>query len=246
MQIKALVLAAGMGSRLRAIAGDLPKPLMPFGGRPILLHNLYWLARSGVSDVWINLHYGADQIKAAVAADTPAGLEVSYSFEPELLGTAGALGNIKALHDGPSLVVYGDNILKLDLEAMAKAHAQSGAAITIALFDRDQHHHTGIAGGRVKLSTNGAVEAFVEGAGAAEVSALVNAGVYLIEPGLAAMIEPGVPVDFGRDIFPGLLADGRGIHGHIIEADGFCLGLDTPESLKAGQDLLDAGKISLV
>jgi mannose-1-phosphate guanylyltransferase len=245
MNIKALVLAAGMGSRLRSVAGDLPKPLMPFGGRPILIHNLYWLARNGVSDVWINLHYGADQIKAAVAADTPPDLNVHYSFEPELLGTAGALGNIKALHDGPGLVVYGDNILKLDLSAMAAVHVESNAAITIALFDREAHQHTGIAGGRVKLATDGSVEAFVEGAGAAGISSLVNAGVYLIESGLASLIEPGKLVDFGRDIFPNLLADGRRIHGYIIAADGFCLGLDTPESLSTGQALLDTGKIVL-
>ena len=85
---QALVLAAGLGSRIRPLAGDLPKPLMPFGGEPILVGNLRWLSGSGVTDVWINLHYGAEAIRQTIGDGAALGLTVRYVFEPTLLGTA--------------------------------------------------------------------------------------------------------------------------------------------------------------
>ena len=90
MITKALVLAAGMGSRLREVSGDLPKPLTPFAGGPILTHNLRWLSQSGVCEVFINLHYRGELIRQAIGEGTAQGLRVRYVHEPELLGTAGA------------------------------------------------------------------------------------------------------------------------------------------------------------
>ena len=87
---KALLLAAGLSSRIREVAGDLPKPLMPFAGAPVLAHNLRWLAGGGVREVWINLHYGAEQIRTAIGDGECFGLRTHYVHEPQLLGTAGA------------------------------------------------------------------------------------------------------------------------------------------------------------
>ena len=241
---KALVLAAGLGSRLRAVAGDLPKPLVPFGGAPILAHNLRWLAASGIEEVWINLHYAADAIRVALGDGAAFGLAITYVYEPELLGTAGALANIAAVVDQPFWVIYGDSVVRCDLAALAGAHAAAGAELTLALFDQERHAHTGIAGGRVVLKRDGAVEAFVEGGDAAG-SSLVNAGVYLAEPTILDLIPTGRLVDFGREVFPAMLAGGRRLQGHVIEDGGYCLGLDTPESYAAGQRLLAEGRLTL-
>jgi NDP-sugar pyrophosphorylase family protein len=240
---KALVLAAGMGSRIRSVAGDLPKPLMPFGDASILAHNLRWLAASGVREVWINLHFAADAIRAAIGDGAAFGLSVTYVYEPELLGTAGALANIAPAVEGAMLVVYGDNIVRCDLEALAARHRASGAETTIALFDQQRHAHTGIAGGRVELRADGRVNAFVEGA--ASSSSLVNAGVYVVEPSVLDLIPRGASVDFGRDVFPAMLTAGRALQGYVIDDAGFCLGLDTPESHAAGLRLLAEGRIAL-
>lgn len=240
---KALVLAAGMGSRIRSIAGDLPKPLMPFGDATILAHNLRWLAAGGVREVWINLHFAADAIRTAIGDGSAFGLAVTYVYEPELLGTAGALANIAPVFDRTMLVVYGDNIVRCDLDALAARHDAAKAETTVALFDQQRHAHTGIAGGRVELHADGAVRAFVEGA--ASPSSLVNAGVYAVEPSLLDLIPKGGSVDFGRDVFPAMLAAGRRLQGFVIDDDGFCLGLDTPESHAAGQRLLAEGRITL-
>lgn len=240
---KALVLAAGVGSRIRAVAGDLPKPLIPFGGRAILAHNLQWLAASGIGEVWINLHFQADQIRAAIGDGSAFGLSVNYVFEPELLGTAGALANISQVVEPGMMLVYGDNLLRFDVDALRTRHADSGAELTMALFDQDRHRHTGIAGGRVLVDATGAVTGFVEGAGAG--SPLVNAGVYVLEPTILDLIPRGGLVDFGKDVFPAMLAQRRKLMAHVLEPDGVCLGLDTPESFAAGEALLASGEVRL-
>jgi mannose-1-phosphate guanylyltransferase len=240
---KALLLAAGMGSRLRSIAGDLPKPLVPFAGAPIITHNLRWLAASGVADVWINLHYQADMIREAVGDGSAFGLTTHYVYEPDLLGTAGALANIASEVDDDFLVVYSDNVIRCDLGALKRAGAAAHAECIVALFDQDRHSHTGIAGGRVLIDGAGAITGFTEGA--AEGSSLVNAGVYALQPSILDLIPRGGLVDFGRDVFPAMLATGRRLQAYVIEEGGFCLGLDTPAAFTTGQALIDSGRIAL-
>jgi NDP-sugar pyrophosphorylase family protein len=240
---RALLLAAGLGSRIRTVVGDLPKPLASVAGAPILAHNLRWLAGSGVSDVWINTHYRAEQIAEAVGDGSPFGLAAHLVYEAELLGTAGALGNIAEMVEDGMLVVYGDNLLRFDIAALRRTHAAAGAEVTLALFDQSRHRHTGIAGGRVLLDAAGRVSGFTEGAEGG--SSLVNAGVYVVSASILDLIAPGRLVDFGRDVFPAMLAAGRGLQGHVIETSGFCLGLDTPESFAAGQALVANGELVL-
>ncbi len=239
---KALLLAAGLGSRIRSVAGDLPKPLMPFAGAPVLAHNLRWLAQGGVREVWINLHYGADQIRAAIGDGEREGLSIHYVYEPALLGTAGALANIADVVTEPMLVVYGDSLVRCDLVALEDAHRSSGAEATVALFDRDRHPHTGIAGGRVRIDSAGQITAFVEGAGSA--SGLVNAGVYAIQPSILDLIPREQLVDFGRDVFPAMLGGGRLLQGWVMEDAAYCLGLDTPESHAEGLRLFETGQVA--
>lgn len=236
MSRRALVLAAGLGSRIRAVSGDRPKPLLAVAGAPVLAHNLRWLAESGIASVWINLHFGAQMIQAEIGDGAAFGLQIRYVYEPELLGTAGALANIAEAFDQPMWVVYGDSLVRFDLAAMAAAHARSQSELTLALFDQGLHAHTGVAGGRVAQAPSGAICGFVEGA--ASGSSLVNAGVYLAQPSVLDLIPTGRLVDFGRDVFPAMLAQGRPLAGHVIEPAGYCLGLDTPESYAAGQRLL--------
>ena len=241
---KALVLAAGMGRRLREISGDLPKPLTPFVGAPILAHNLRWLAGAGVSEVFINLHYQADLIRSAIGDGSAFGLAIHYVFEPDLLGTAGALANIAPHVDRAMLVAYGDNLSRFDLGALAYDHTRAGADATVALFDAGAHVHTGIAGGRVSLGADGAITGFIEGGGSGG-PGLVNTGVYVVEPSLLDLIAPGRLVDFGRDVFPAALAQGRRLQGRVIETGGYCLGLDTPEAYRCGVELVRDGVVQL-
>ena len=111
---------------------------------------------------------------------------------------------------------------------------------TEASFDPARHPNSRIAGGRVTLNGNARVTSFVEGA---STQGLVNAGVYLLEPGFATAIPPGFQ-DFGRDVLPGQLASGD-VSGYLIDPAGYCLGLDTPESLRNAEELIATNQVAL-
>lgn len=239
---KALMLAAGKSTRIAAIAGTRPKPLMPIAGEAILGRNLRWLATSGIEQVWINLHFRGDLIRAEIGDGSRYGISVSYSLEPEILGTAGAVRNLRANWGETFLVVYGDNLLRVDLEVMLACHRERSAAVTVAVFDRTQHTHTGIAGSRVRLSRSGSIAEFCEGADDS-VSTLVNAGVYILEPAVVDEIPPQGFADFGKDVFPRLIEAGWPLYGHLI--NGYCLGIDTPMSYQRALDLIELGGVQL-
>ena len=240
--MKALVLAAGHGTRIREVAGDLPKPLLPILGRPVLDYTLRWLAVSGVVDVWINLHYQGQRIREHVGGGERFGLRVLYSEEDPVLGTAGALDRLRHEWTDTFLVVYGDNLVRFTLARMLARHRERASAATIALFDPRHQPNTGIAGGRVLLGPDGGVRRFAEGPGT-DVEGLVSTGVYALEPAVARFIPAGAFCDFGRDVFPRLLAEGVAVGGHLI--DGYCLGLDAPEPLARGLELVRRGEVEL-
>ncbi len=238
-----LVLAAGKSTRIASRSGGLPKPLMEIGGKPIVAHTLEWLAASGIATVWVNLHYDADRVRDTLGDGTQFGLTVRYSFEPEILGTAGAWKKLRQEWSRTSLVVYGDNLMRFNLLRFLGVHRDAGALVTAALFDPAVHAHTGIAGGYAVLGAGARIEQFVEGSAPGNTGAYVNAGAYLIEPGAGDWIPDGFQ-DFGRDVLP-RLASARALAGHVLERDAFCLGLDTPASFERGEELLRAGSISL-
>ncbi len=238
--MKALVLAAGHGTRIATASGGVPKPLIPVGGRAVVLRTLEWLAGAGIRDVWINLHHRADEIRAALGNGSRLGLNISYAFEPEILGTAGAFRALTHEFPDTALVVYGDNLISFDLAQFVAAHRKSKARATIALFDPERHANSRIAGGRVVLDNRSRVTSFMEGASS---EGLVNAGVYLLEPAFASAIRPGFQ-DFGRDVLPAELAHGD-VCGYLMDSAGYCLGLDTPESLRNAEALITTKQIVL-
>jgi mannose-1-phosphate guanylyltransferase len=229
--VKVLVLAAGKGSRLGAAAGGLPKPLAPVGETSPLEHNLEWVAGQHPERIWINVHQAAEAVRDRIG-DVAHGIPVSYSHEPELLGTAGAWKKLASEWTGTSMVIYGDNFMRFDLASLRASHAAGNALATIAIFDPDVHANTGVGGGRVTLDGD-AITAFVEGGA----DGPINAGAYCLEPEVLQRIPAGFS-DFGRDVLPGLAADGL-LRAHAVERSGYCLGIDTPERLKLAQRMLD-------
>lgn len=258
------MLAAGRSTRIEPLSRGCPKPLLEVGGRSLLEWNLRWLAASGVGPIWVNLHYRADRVRAAVEAmDLPGAVDIRFSHEDPILGTAGAWRELAAeWSDATSLVVYGDNVTRFDLGAFQAAHraaAATGSAVagaanatgpvlaTVALFDPARHANTGIAGSRVRVDGTSRVAGFEEvrgGSGDAVGAALVNTGACLLEPAVAGGLDRGF-ADFGADVFPALARSGR-LGAHVIEDGGFCLGLDTPTHFEAGRRLVETGAVELV
>jgi mannose-1-phosphate guanylyltransferase/phosphomannomutase len=140
------------------------------------------------------------------------------------------------------LVLYGDSLVRADLGVMRQLHGRSGASVTMGLFDRSRHPHTGIAGGTVTLNSSGSVVSLNEG-GDAGLSSLVNTGLYLVEPEILLNIPAASFYDFGWQLFPLLLASGMRIRGHII--DGYCLGVDTPQAYQRALELIHEKRVQL-
>ena len=231
--MKALLLAAGKSTRIAPISKGTPKPLLELDGQSVIKRNLAWLARSNVSDIWINLHYRPDEIKRHVGDGSEWGIKIRYALEPEILGTAGAVKNLESEWNETFLVVYGDNLFDFSLDDFLNFHRQHQCLASIALFDRNRQVHTGVAGGQVLLDPP-YVQEFIEGSSLL-VSPYVNAGVYVLEPAILKSIPNERFYDFGKDLFPGFVKVNK-IAGHVI--NGYCLGIDTPESYESALTII--------
>lgn len=233
-----MILAAGMSRRIAPLAADRPKPLLEVAGESLLGWNLRLLAQFGYEEVWINVHYRAAEIMSAIGDGGRYGVRIRYSQETEILGTAGGWKQVAHQAEGPWLLLYGDNLTRLDLHRLARAHVE-GTAVA-ALFDARTHMNTGIHGGHAVIRDD-CITGFVEGASSS--SPLINAGVYMIDGALADEIDSGF-ADFGRDVFPRWAETGR-LRAHVLEPNAFCLGLDTPEHFAIGERMVSAGQVAL-
>jgi NDP-sugar pyrophosphorylase family protein len=207
--MKAMILAAGMGTRLGALTQDRPKPLLDINGQPILAYILANLAAHGFGDVVINLHYHGEAIAAALGDGARYGTRITYLYEDHLLGTAGSVKHAETLLRGPDpfLVHYGDVLTNQDLGAMAAFHRNRSATLTLLLHQRARSNSI------VCLDAEQRVERLMErpdeAARATVSSPWVNSGVYLMAPSVLDAIPPGLACDFPRDVFPAVIAAGR-------------------------------------
>jgi predicted dehydrogenase len=228
---KALILAAGKGTRLGRFTAHMPKPMLRVHDQPVLETHVRRLKAAGVQEIWINLHHAPEVIRAHF------GSTVRYSEEETLLGTAGALRKLSAeFKDGPFFVVYGDNYMELDYASMP-----ARGILTMLLHHRDYVAESGV----VKLGPNSRIVGFQEKpAQGSEVSHWVNAGVYLCQPGVLDYLHSGES-DFARDVFPRMLTSGCELYGSISPVA--VTPLDTPEMLAEADPLwvaqIGAGRI---
>jgi mannose-1-phosphate guanylyltransferase len=222
--VNAVILAAGKGTRLKEITKNVPKPLLQVRGEAILGHQLKLCAAAKIEKVFINTHHLSDQIREFAGDGSAFGLNITYSYEPELLGTAGALNNFRDhLADDDILVLYGDNYVDLDLRALQTFHDSHHAFATIAVHRRDDVSGSGM----VELDSDNRVTRFIEKpAKIDQKSNLVSAGVYVLDPKTLAYIPAGSS-DFGYDIIPTLLAKKKPLFGYKI--DNELIAIDTPE-----------------
>ena len=209
--MRAFVLAAGEGQRLRPLTENIPKPMIEIAGRPILEHNVRMLVRYGVTDITINTHYMPDAVTRHFGDGSAFGARISYSHEPELLGTAGALNPVRDRFDETFFVIYGDNLTTCDLFALTQRHRASGAAGTVALFERDDVSQSGVA----LLDRNDRLVGFVEKPRVEDaVGHWVNAGLLVLEPSIFRYIPERGASDFGKDVLPAALEAGEVLSGY--------------------------------
>lgn len=215
----AFILAGGEGTRLRPLTYEIPKPLIPVHGKPLLEHTLELLHSHGIDNVVISLGYKADKIKDYFGDGRRYGMNFTYIVEKEKLGTAGPLRLAKDYLKSSFLVVWADVLAQIDLDDFIRSHHENDGLITIALTSVDDVTSFGVAA----LKGNKIV-GFVEKPTKDEApSNLINAGLAICEPEIIDYLPKGRYAMFERDIYPRLAESGR-VYGYPFEGQWFDTG----------------------
>jgi mannose-1-phosphate guanylyltransferase len=225
--MKAMILAAGLGTRLRPITYGMPKPMVPVLNRPVMEHIARLLARHGFDEAIANLHWFPDLIEAHFGDGSSCGIELTYSREEQLLGTAGGVRNAADFLGDAFLVVAGDALTDLDFSAMREFHESHGGIATMATRRVEDTSGFGV----VIAADDGRVQGFQEKPDPAEaLSDLANTSIYMFdseifdyfpEPGTSKAAGPTDPSDFAdwaMDVLPALLSADVPLYSHEIEA----------------------------
>jgi mannose-1-phosphate guanylyltransferase len=225
--VKAFLLAAGVGSRLRPITDATPKCMLAIGGRPLLDLWLDAFDRASVDEVLVNLHYLPDVVRRHIAgrAGPPA---IRTFFEPELLGSAGTLLANREWVQGEDLFLacYADNLTDFDLRSLIDAHREHNPVATLTVF----HSPSPSAGGVIELDPTGRVAGFAEKP-AEPVSDLVNAGIYAFHPSVLDEIDGVPPRDIGYDLLPQLVRRAR-----AVPVDGYFRDIGTIDAYRRARE----------
>jgi mannose-1-phosphate guanylyltransferase len=208
--MKAMVLAAGLGTRLRPLTYEITKPMVPVLDRPVMAHILDLLGRHGFEEVIANLHYFPDSIRAYFGE----GGSLSYRYEEELLGTA---GGVRACADffgeEPFLVISGDALTDIDLTALLARHREAGGIATLAVKQVSDTREYGV----VLHDRAGRITGFQEKPPPEEaLSDLGNCGIYVFDPAIFDFFPERPFADWAQDVFPALLESDVPFHIHEI------------------------------
>lgn len=234
-----MILAAGLGTRLRPLTLTVPKPLVDVGGEPLVYRSLRMLKRAGVSDVVLNLHWLGDKIRDALGSGEKFGMRLSYSFEPDILGSGGGIKKVEPLlREGTFFVINGDALLDLDLGALLAFHRAKGAAATMVLRpdpDCDKW-------GAIEIDAEQRIRQFVNKLPKtdAPLRKLMFTGVHVLEPVVFDYLRPAFS-SINEDFYPPAIKAGLPIYGYVYE--GYWSDVGTPESLETVRRDAAAGRI---
>jgi NDP-sugar pyrophosphorylase family protein len=240
--MKAMILAAGFGTRLWPLTVGRTKPALPFLNRPLIAYTIEYLKRHGVGDMIVNLHHEPDSVRAQIGDGADYGVRIDYSIEePEILGTSGALDRVRDQLDKETfIVVNGKIITDIDLRAAMATHRDHEALATLILLPNHKRERFS----EVKITEDGRISEFAgfpqalspqssipykQGHKQGLQSALMFTGIHILEPGIFDYIPRGVFSDSVRDVYPKAMADGKIIAAHVAAGDSLWRELSTIE-----------------
>ncbi len=230
-----MILAAGLGTRLRPLTLDRPKPLVAVRGRPLIAYNLLLLRRWGVTDVIINLHHRGEALRAALGDGAEFGVRIVYSPEDPLLDTGGAIKNVRPLlGDEDFLVLNGDTIIDLPLDTLAAAHRERGAAATLVLRrDPEQARY-----GLVEIDDTRRIRRFLGRPAdvGMPLTPYMFAGVHVLSPRVFRSMPEAAAFSITRETYPAMLAAGEPLYG--LPFAGFWRVIDTADDLARAEHAL--------
>jgi len=214
---KAFILAGGKGTRMRPFTYEMPKPLIPVQGRPLLQHIIDLLRKYDVREVIISTGYMCDKIREYFGNGSRFGVNIAYIEEKEELGTAGPLRMAKDELTGPFIMFNGDILANIDLHDFMDTHAKNDGIATIALTPVKDPSHFGVAELRGER-----ILRFIEKPKGPVKSKLINAGVYILEPEVIDYVPPGKAM-MEKEVFPKLAQEGR-LYGYPFDGQWFDTG----------------------
>jgi len=213
--MKAMILAAGVGSRLDPLTRAVPKPMVPIVNRPVMEHLVQLLKKHGFTDIMVNLYYLGDKIKAYFGDGSKWGVRIHYSEEDRLWGDAGSVKRVQDFFDDTFLVIGGDDLTDLDLSRLMRFHKEKKAYCTIALSLVEDPSEYGIA----LLNEKGRITRFLEKPkGEMIFSNAANIGIYVLEPAVFELIPNGMPYGFGANLLPLLIERKLPLYGFLTSS----------------------------
>ena len=239
--MRAMILAAGLGTRLRPLTNTMPKALLPVGGTPLIVWNLLLLKRHRFHDVVINLHHLGPMIEQALGSGSKFGLRIIYSQEPMILGTGGGIKQAEPYFSGePVLVLNGDTLFELDLEALCEFHRTRNAAATLVLRED-------LDAARWGLVEVGADDQIVRITGKGFSSSVLTiprmfAGVHILNPRLLRDVRKGVESSI-IDPYVAAIERGEAVLGYDLK--GYWSDVGTAERYTQAEQDVRAGLIRL-
>lgn len=240
--MRAMVMAAGLGTRLRPLTYEVPKPMVPVANRPVMEHILRMLPRHGLEQVISNLHWFPETIRDHFGDGAALGIELTYSFEEELLDTAGGVWNVRDFltEEGSFIVMAGDALTDVDLTALIEAHAAHDGVATMTVKKVANVSEFGV----VLTDSEDRVSGFQEKPDPAEaLSDLANCMIYAFRPEIFDYFPDDPHVDWAKQIFPLLLEQDVAFYVHETERYWNDVG-SLPEYLQGNLDAV-TGTVSV-
>jgi mannose-1-phosphate guanylyltransferase len=233
--MKAMILAAGKGTRVRPITHTIPKPMIPILQKPVMEFLLELLKEHGFTEVMVNVSHLAEEIENYFRDGQRFGVEIAYSFEGRIqdgeligdaLGSAGGLKkiqNFQSFFDDTFVVLCGDALIDLDLTEAVRRHREKGAMASLITkrVPKDQVSSYGV----VVTDADGRVRSFQEKPAVGEAASnMINTGIYIFEPEVLDFVPSGQPFDIGSDLFPKLVAAGAAFYALPMEFEWVDIG----------------------
>jgi NDP-sugar pyrophosphorylase family protein len=236
-----MILAAGLGTRLRPLTDRLPKPLLPIAGVPLIVWNLLLLRRHGITEVIINLHHLGHLVEQELSDGSRLGMRLAYSHESVILGTGGGIKQAESfLQEGPFLVINGDTLLELDLDRLAEFHRERGGLATMVLRkdpDADRWGAVEVDRRQQVLRINGRGKP-KDG----QADKRMFAGVHVIHPRLLRTV-PASRESSIIEAYVSAIAGGESVFGFDME--GYWSDIGTLERYEQAQKDVEAGRLTL-
>ena len=236
-----MILAAGLGTRLRPLTNTIPKPLLPIAGTPLIVWNLLLLKRHGFHQVVINLHYLGPMIEQALGDGSKFGIRIIYSHEPIILGTGGGIKKAEPYFSGePVLILNADTLVELDLEALRDFHRSRGAAATLALREDQDAERWGL----VEVGEQDRILR-ITGRGVREATTIAQrmfAGIHILHPRLLQQVPKGV-VSSIIDPYVAAIERGEPVLGYDLH--GYWSDIGTTERYIQAEHDARSGRIRL-